>query len=394
MVDELVSAYGSRFFVAALGVLLALGCLVLVLWIMKKRSASLFIRGNRTRLPRLQVLDATAVDSRRRLVLVRRDNIEHLIMIGGPTDLVIESRIGETDSFGADASDPYQQQQIVAAQPRQVTEIAPPAAALPRAERRRQEASAPAAPAPPAPQARQPARQQPTPGYRRDEPVAPAPDEVDQQPNSFFYDEFADDSADEDDLADLLEATRERVFSEPEPAPAVQRAAQTSASEAQAAIRQQRAAPVAATPAQTFSASDFARVLEEEMALQMSAEQQAALTPARASTTPPPTTRPTVAPARPVAPPLPTGRAAEPRRAAPEPIPARPAEERRQAAPTASRPLPQAAARVQQAAATAPRPSPAMARPAPPAPSKSGAQPNLQNEIARIFGEMSTKREK
>src|SRR5690606_22970669 len=33
---------------------------------------------------------------RRRLVLVRRDEVEHLIMIGGPTDIVIESRIAGT----------------------------------------------------------------------------------------------------------------------------------------------------------------------------------------------------------------------------------------------------------------------------------------------------------
>jgi flagellar protein FliO/FliZ len=33
------------------------------------------------------------VDGRRRLVLVRRDNIEHLLMIGGPTDIVVEPNI-------------------------------------------------------------------------------------------------------------------------------------------------------------------------------------------------------------------------------------------------------------------------------------------------------------
>jgi hypothetical protein len=48
---------------------------------------------NRGRMPRLAVIDAAAVDGRRRLVLVRRDNIEHLLMIGGPTDLVVEPNI-------------------------------------------------------------------------------------------------------------------------------------------------------------------------------------------------------------------------------------------------------------------------------------------------------------
>jgi flagellar protein FliO/FliZ len=48
---------------------------------------------NRSRMPRLAVIDAAAVDGRRRLVLVRRDNIEHLLMIGGPTDIVVEPNI-------------------------------------------------------------------------------------------------------------------------------------------------------------------------------------------------------------------------------------------------------------------------------------------------------------
>jgi flagellar biogenesis protein FliO len=47
----------------------------------------------RGRQPRLAVIDAAAVDGRRRLVLIRRDNVEHLLMIGGPTDVVVEQNI-------------------------------------------------------------------------------------------------------------------------------------------------------------------------------------------------------------------------------------------------------------------------------------------------------------
>lgn len=43
---------------------------------------------------RLSVSEQANVDGRRRLILVRRDNVEHLIMTGGPVDLVIESGIG------------------------------------------------------------------------------------------------------------------------------------------------------------------------------------------------------------------------------------------------------------------------------------------------------------
>ncbi len=46
---------------------------------------------------RLGVVEAAAVDGRRKLILLRRDNIEHLIMTGGPVDMLIESGIDRSD---------------------------------------------------------------------------------------------------------------------------------------------------------------------------------------------------------------------------------------------------------------------------------------------------------
>jgi flagellar protein FliO/FliZ len=43
---------------------------------------------------RLDVVEHSSVDGRRRLVLIRRDDVEHLIMTGGPVDVVIETNIG------------------------------------------------------------------------------------------------------------------------------------------------------------------------------------------------------------------------------------------------------------------------------------------------------------
>jgi flagellar protein FliO/FliZ len=45
---------------------------------------------------RLQVIEQASVDGRRRLILIRRDNVEHLVMTGGPVDLVVETGIGAT----------------------------------------------------------------------------------------------------------------------------------------------------------------------------------------------------------------------------------------------------------------------------------------------------------
>jgi hypothetical protein len=63
-------------------------------WVARRFAGNrLGTNANRGRMPRLAVIDAAAVDGRRRLVLVRRDNIEHLLMIGGPTDIVVEANI-------------------------------------------------------------------------------------------------------------------------------------------------------------------------------------------------------------------------------------------------------------------------------------------------------------
>src|SRR5207245_10602220 len=79
-------------FFFAFGAVLAL--IGVAAWLVRRFAGNrLGANPNRGRMPRLAVIDAAAVDSRRRLVLVRRDNIEHLLMIGGPTDIVVEPNI-------------------------------------------------------------------------------------------------------------------------------------------------------------------------------------------------------------------------------------------------------------------------------------------------------------
>ncbi len=79
-----------RFFIAFLVVLALIG---LTAWLVRRFGANRLGSAARGRQPRLAVIDAASVDGRRRLVLIRRDNIEHLLMIGGPTDVVIEPNI-------------------------------------------------------------------------------------------------------------------------------------------------------------------------------------------------------------------------------------------------------------------------------------------------------------
>jgi hypothetical protein len=79
------------FFFAFVAVLALIG---VAAWLVRRFAGNrLGANTTRGRMPRLAVIDAAAVDGRRRLVLVRRDNVEHLLMIGGPTDIVVEPNI-------------------------------------------------------------------------------------------------------------------------------------------------------------------------------------------------------------------------------------------------------------------------------------------------------------
>ena len=80
-----------QFFIAFL---IVLALIVLTFWAIRRFGGIGLGTGvARGRQPRLAVIDAAAVDGRRRLVLIRRDNVEHLLMIGGPSDIVVEQNI-------------------------------------------------------------------------------------------------------------------------------------------------------------------------------------------------------------------------------------------------------------------------------------------------------------
>src|SRR5205823_7321046 len=115
-------------FVITLVVVLLL--VVVVIWLVRRYSQGGLAGGGRGRLPRLAIVDAMAVDSRRKLVLVRRDNVEHLILIGGPSDLVVEPGIMRQRSA---AGQRQAAQQAVAALPAAAAETPAPPSSAPRA---------------------------------------------------------------------------------------------------------------------------------------------------------------------------------------------------------------------------------------------------------------------
>lgn len=83
------------FFILFIAGLIIVGGLLLKGYLAQDGNAASFAGGLFGPKPdkRLDVVDQASVDGRRRLVLIRRDDVEHLIMTGGPVDVVIETNI-------------------------------------------------------------------------------------------------------------------------------------------------------------------------------------------------------------------------------------------------------------------------------------------------------------
>ncbi|WP_029029370.1 flagellar biosynthetic protein FliO [Salinarimonas rosea] len=75
-----------------------MGLLALFAWLaprlMGRRMGGQGLASGRSKQPRLGIVDVYDLDRQRQLVLLRRDGVEHLLLIGGPNDVVVESGIG------------------------------------------------------------------------------------------------------------------------------------------------------------------------------------------------------------------------------------------------------------------------------------------------------------
>jgi len=233
--------------------------------------------GGRARQPRLGVVDVYDLDRQRQLILVRRDNVEHLVMIGGASDVVVETNImrsggrvampAPSDGLAERplAFEPESRPLVAEEPPRPLPSSPLPTAPVP----------APAIPVEPVPPP-------------RPQPVAPAP-----------------------------VARPAPLSPPPRPAPAP---IPPAAAAGTAGI----AATLARDPAPSASASelgDMARQLEEALKRPLSAVRPGAASPRIEPEVPAP--KPVVPPPAPAAPPIPPAVAAKPSPAVP--APARPA---------------------------------------------------------------------
>jgi flagellar protein FliO/FliZ len=137
MLQQYLGEQGARYaaFVLIAIVLLAA---VLIIWVLIRKALGSRLNfsekpDRRGRAPRLGITESFNVDREgRRLVIVRRDNFEHLVMIGGPNDVVIETTIlrGERLTVGRNdqrAAEP----ELIPTAPRQISETLQPVLSAP-----------------------------------------------------------------------------------------------------------------------------------------------------------------------------------------------------------------------------------------------------------------------
>jgi len=89
VLGEAIGTYAA----IGVGLLIVIILIIILLRILRSFTGGMF--GNKSQ-NRLGVIEAAAVDNKRRLVLVRRDNVEHLIMIGGTSDILVEAGINRS----------------------------------------------------------------------------------------------------------------------------------------------------------------------------------------------------------------------------------------------------------------------------------------------------------
>ena len=139
---SLFGGSGNTLVMAALALGIVLVLIVFGVWMLKVFfKASNTIGRGRNR--RLSIVDHMQIDAKRQLLIVRRDNVEHLILTGGTQDVVVEAGIAverptmpqrrplhEAESTDASAAGEFEAKKPVGPHPHieKLRELARPAA--------------------------------------------------------------------------------------------------------------------------------------------------------------------------------------------------------------------------------------------------------------------------
>jgi len=77
----------------ALALVFVLALIGIAAWLARKAGLGTRVAKTRNTRRRLSIVEVSAVDGKRRLVLVRRDGVEHLVLLGATGETVIETGI-------------------------------------------------------------------------------------------------------------------------------------------------------------------------------------------------------------------------------------------------------------------------------------------------------------
>ncbi|MCC0805767.1 hypothetical protein FPV16_05940 [Methylobacterium sp. W2] len=86
-------SFPLQFLIIFVVIFAVLAAIVLIFRRFSGRGMALSKSGPRGRQPRLGIVDIYELDRQRQLILLRRDNVEHLLLVGGPNDVIVERNI-------------------------------------------------------------------------------------------------------------------------------------------------------------------------------------------------------------------------------------------------------------------------------------------------------------
>lgn len=86
----------------ALALLFVLALIGIVAWLARKAGLGTRVARTKGSHRRLSIVEVSPVDGKRRLVLVRRDGVEHLVLLGTTSETVIETGIMPPADTGND----------------------------------------------------------------------------------------------------------------------------------------------------------------------------------------------------------------------------------------------------------------------------------------------------
>lgn len=98
---------GESYLRFVLALVLVIGLILALSWAVRRFGLGGAVPRNRGP-RRLAVIEVTALDAKRRLVLVRRDGTEHLLLVGGTVDQVVERGIAPRPAEPGRASEPLE----------------------------------------------------------------------------------------------------------------------------------------------------------------------------------------------------------------------------------------------------------------------------------------------